>query len=302
MRIVRSSIWLALLLAGISVTTAHATQAPATGGIMLSPATATLSLAAGHAQEQARFTITNKYSTPISVHLDFDQTVTTPGAANSATKQLSVSPNDLTLMAGATATPTITLTDSAALAPGSQQVNLILTQQTTSGMNVSVIPSIRMPLIIIKQSGAITDFAISRLVYPHFALKLPKELSFTMSNTGNVIATPRGYVTIQDPRGRIVNKGVLNTASTALAPRSKLALQPPLTMLSHAWLPGDYQVAISYSIGGDAVAKIVTSHFFYLPLWQPLLLLLIGAIVYCAWQIWREYRQGNIADAEKSTS
>lgn len=293
MRTIKNSAWLMVLFLGLSMASSQLLQghaAATTGGIMLSPATITLSLPKGASQQQAQFTVSNKYDVAVSLHFSFDQSVTTPGVASSATKQLSITPGDLLLPAKSSASPTITLSASSTLPPGSQEIDLIITQETTTSTNVSIVPRIRMPLIVVKQDGAIMSFSISADSASHFRLKLPPMLKLTIHNTGNVVAVPHGYISIYDPRGRETSKGVINTASTAIAPGGQLHTQAIVAPLNKAWMPGTYKLRFSYGAGSDSPTRVTTMQFFYLPAWELLVLSLLAAGVYCGWRIVLELR------------
>lgn len=287
MRTTKNNPWLAGLLAVVTLLAAAPahTQATVQGGITISPATATLSLAPGQHQQQTSFTITNRYGSPITLHFDFAQAVGTPGVALSAVKQLDITPRDATVDAGSTVTPTLSLTDSPMLAPGSQQVNLTITQTAAAGGNVSVVPSIRIPLVVIKQAGALSRLSASSISKPGFAVQLPKSATFTLHNTGNVITIPHGYISLQDPRGQKVSKSVINTASAALLPGSQAQLAVSVIPLTHAWLPGMYRTVLTYGAGGGAPATTISTRFLYVPLWEILATALLGAFIYCVRQV-----------------
>jgi hypothetical protein len=286
---------LGVVLAGswFSAPVHAAQQTPAAGkpqaGVQITPATLTLSMAKGESQQSAEFALTNYYNTPITLNFSFGQRVATPGASVSATKQLGVSPTSVTIQPGATVKPVITLTDSKELAPGSQQVELIISQSAGASGNVSVIPSVRMPLITIKQDGAVAALSASNIGKPTFAFDIPKTATFKLENTGNIITIPRGFVTVTDPRGRVASQGVINTASAAIAPGGDLRLTTPLTMLHNALAPGIYKVQVSYGLGSGQAPKIATARFFYFPMWQLVLLLLAVAMVVNGRLIWREW-------------
>jgi len=293
MRTIKDNAWLMVLFLGFSAASSLLLQGHAAanaGGITLSPATLTLSLPKGASQQQAQFTVSNKYDVAVNLHFGFGQSVTTPGVTGSAAKQLSIAPDDLLLPAKSSASPTITLSASSALPPGSQEMDLIITQETTASTNVSIVPSIRMPLILVRQDGAITSFSISADSAPHFRLKLPSTLQLTIHNTGNVVAIPHGYISISDQQGRETGKGVINTASAAIAPGGRLYTQAVLTPLHKAWTPGTYKLHISYGAGSNSPASTATLQFFYFPAWELLVLGLLVAGVYCGWRIALELR------------
>lgn len=267
------------------------TQTTATpqAGVQITPATLTLSLAKGESQQSAEFSLTNHYAAPVTLNFSFGQTVATPGAKLSATKQLRTSPATVTIQPGATVNQSVVFTDSKDLAPGSQQVELIISQTPGASGNVSIIPSVRMPLVTIKQDGAFAALAASDINKPTFAFDIPKDASFKIENTGNITTIPRGFVTVTDPRGRVASRGVINTASVAIAPGGELRMSTPLTTLQNAIAPGLYKVQVSYGLGGGQAPKIATVQFFYFPMWQLALLLLAIAMVVTGRLIWKEW-------------
>lgn len=298
MRSVRSKLVLAAALsaalAGAWLSApAHAEQAEAgakpKAGVQISPATLTLDLAKGQSQQSAEFDLTNYYSTPITLNFTFGQSVATPGASESAVKRLGVSPASVVIQPGATAKPVVTLTDGKDLAPGSQQVELIISQTAGAGGNVSVIPSVRMPLVTIKEDGAFVALRISNISKPTFGFDIPKTTSFRLENTGNILTIPRGFITITDPLGRIASRGVINTASAAIAPGGDLHLSTPLTTLHNALTPGIYRVRVTYGQGGGHSTSVANASFFYFPMWQLALLLLAVAMVVNGRLIWAEW-------------
>jgi hypothetical protein len=278
---------LAALLAGLfRPGVASAAQTP--GGVTISPATLTLSLDRGSTAKTAEFGVTNTYSVPVVLRFSFDQPVATPNT-DSAVKHLSISTTEVTIAPNATVKPVVTLTDSKALAPGSQQAELVVSQVAAIGGNVSIIPSVRLPLAIVKQDGAVTALQVTGVSKPAFAFDIPTTVSYQVANTGNTTTIPRGYVSVQNPLGHEVSKGILNTASAAITPNSRLRMNTAMTRITDAWLPGMYRVQVTYGTGGGAAGKTVAASFFYLPVWQLVLLLLLAAMAYCGRQIWIEW-------------
>lgn len=274
-------------MAGLLLPCQAAAAAP-NSGITITPAALTLDLAKGQQTQTTTITIANHYQAAVTLHGGLAQPVATPGTA-SALSRLRLTPTDLTIPADGSAKMTVTVSDSVKLTPGSQQIDLVLTQLATPSNSVSVVPSIRLPLIVIKEDGAITALSASTPSKPGFAFDLPEKVTVTIKNTGNMIAIPRGYVQVLDPRGREVSKGIVNGASVAVVPGSQLRTNIDMTTLDHAWLPGTYRVRLAYGTGGGAAATLVSASFFYLPVWQILLILLLGALAYTGYQIWVEW-------------
>jgi hypothetical protein len=283
-----------LLAAVLAVTPARGFAAAATtaaqpqGGVTVTPAALTLTLKKGTEAAHSNFTIANSYRTEVALHFSFAQPVQTPGA-RSALSNVQITPQDVVVPAGASAVQTVTLTDSSSLAPGSQQLELVMTQQIAPGAGtVSIVPSIRLPLATVKEEGAVTSFAAAVQNTPAFSLTIPPAVLIVVRNTGNMAAVPRGYVSITDPRGREVSKGVLNTGSQAVTPGNSLRLSTHMVMVDHPWPPGPYHVQVFYGSGGGQQASLASVRMVYLPVWQILLAALIVAIIICIRQIWVE--------------
>lgn len=78
---------------------------------------------------------------------------------------------------------------------------------------------------------------------------LPQTLNFVFDNTGNIQATPRGYVAITGPRG-LINKTVINSESALVLPGTQRLIQTPLNLRSFLQLPGIYTVRTYYKYQG----------------------------------------------------
>ncbi len=249
------------------------------GGVSISPATLTLNLAAGSQQQTAGFTLTNRYDQPITLHFGFEPPAQAPKGVNPA-KYLTISYSDITIRAGEATSQTVTLHDSTQLSPGSQLADLVVTQFGAGASNVSIMPSIRLPLVLVKQDGAVSSINLASLKTPFFGLFVPGNATAIFQNTGNMIAIPRGTITITAPDGTVVRRGVLNVSSQAVSPGGKLSLSAPLDRLAHANLPGVYRISVSYGLGGGQKTVVASDWFFYIAWWHLLALAMLGAIIY----------------------
>jgi hypothetical protein len=270
------------LAVGMGLAAMWAQQVIAQGGLTLSPATATLTLDKGTKEQQATFRLVNHYNAPLTLGFAFTQAANAlPDAADPKT-YLAVKRSKLTLAAGQTATQTIIFKDSAALQPGSHAVDLVITQSSGAQTGVGVLPGIRMPLTVVKADGAISDIAMSGFGALRFAYDLPGSLSATLHNSGNMVAIPRGFITVTGPGGSVVSQGVLNTASLAVTPGKDIALTTPLTKLKNALWPGMYHATLSYGLGGGRQAKTTSFSFVYVAWWHVVALAAAVAAGYVA--------------------
>jgi hypothetical protein len=279
---------LVFIVAACTVTSpaaaARAPQSPSNpNGITITPAALSLTLAKGQKETSTSFGITNRYPVAVTLQLQFERSQQQLQAKDPR-PQLSMSHRTLSIAPGETAQEAITLRDSNDFAPGSQLVDLVITQQSSAGQGVGILPSVRLPISLIKIEGAITSLNVQTISGGGAAMSLPSTVAVTIRNTGNMVAIPHGTVTIMAPGGKIVGKGALNVASRAISPDAEQTLQTPITSLGAGILPGNYRIAVSYGLGGDTGSETAITSLLYAAWWHIAVLLGIGA---AAWYVIR---------------
>ncbi|HSX17585.1 MAG TPA: hypothetical protein VLH86_05815 [Patescibacteria group bacterium] len=274
---------MAAVLAGAA--TRSSLAAPASGGVTISPAAPTLELKKGEQQATAKFMVTNNYPATITLHFAFEQSANNPLHVADPRGQLSLAGSDITLEPGKGAEQVLTLRDDQAMTPGSQSVDLVVSQQGVSGQNgVGVLPSMRLPVTLIKDDGAVTSLGSATIAGPSLAMGVPSAVNVTLHNTGNMNVIPRGVVTVESPTGAVLAKGVLNEASKAVSPGAAITLATKLTILGGATVPGSYTLRVSYGQGGDAAAQTAATQFVFVAWWHIAVVL---AFAYAGWFIVR---------------
>ncbi|HEV7454428.1 MAG TPA: hypothetical protein VGO07_04155 [Candidatus Saccharimonadales bacterium] len=271
-----------LLLSGVLVLLAGAAmqataQAASPGSITVTPAAVRLELAKGSTVATATVNITNNYSSDMALHFAFEKPRQNTGATDTARAHLLFNDPDATIAAGATYQQVITLNDAANITPGSQPVDMVVTHSGLPGQGIGVLPSMRLPLTVIKQDGAVTSLGLTNIAGPSVAMRIPATITVTLRNTGNMIAIPRGVVMVQSPSGNLLASGVLNEASLAVTPGAGITLTAKLTRLGSATLPGSYSVHVAYGLGGDSAAAHTAKQFIFVAWWQPLAVLAAAA-------------------------
>jgi len=263
----------------------------AAAGLTISPAALTLSLPADAGTQTAEFSLANQYSIPVTLNFAFEPRIGAGSSQVSPKDYLSVGQAHITLEANQTASQTIRLTDSARLAPGSQLADLVITQVDAAAPNVGVLASVRLPLTIIKEDGAIGAISAKRFGSGWLYLSLPQLRSVSFYNNGNLVAIPRGTVTITGPGGHVVRQGVLNVSSAALAPGESLGVSASLTTLAPTRWPGLYHLQLSYGLGGGRVMGTASRQFLYVAWWHLALLVLLGVTAYGTIRLGPQLRQ-----------
>jgi hypothetical protein len=257
---------LVLTLTGSSVLAAEQ------GGITIAPATLTLTLEEGETEKVGGFEITNGYDVPIGLTFVFED--------SSAAKILSVSQPSVTLGPGQTVRQLATLNDNLTLQPGSQQATLVVSVAAVSDANVTVSPSVRLPIVIVKQSGAVTSINIANVSQQALRITPPGSIEATVVNDGNMIAIPRGTVTVTGPGGLVISQGVLNTASQAVTPGNSLVLTTTMTNVGSAVWPGVYRTNVSYGLGSGQTVRTAGKSYLYVAWWHILTFILLAIAIY----------------------
>lgn len=279
MRTAISKLVVAAALAVAVWALAPASSVRAETGLTITPATLTLTLAKGQTEKTVEFLITNHYDRLVTLNFAVE-----PGAGaaegTDPGRNIHVRQNFVMLEPDKSLKQAVTLTDNKQLPPGSTLAELVITQSNTTGASVGVRSSIRLPLVLVKEDGAVRALALAGLDGPGLSLSMPGSLTTTIHNSGNVVAIPRGFVTITAPGGQVLSSGALNTASLAAGAGDRLALQTPLNKVASPLWPGVYQVHLSYGPGGGQAAQTSSTWFLYVAWWHLALMLGLTAAAY----------------------
>jgi hypothetical protein len=257
--------------------------AQASAGITVTPATLTLNLVPDSQEQTATFTVTNHYEGPIQLRFSFEPRIDAPDTNSNPINQLSITQPDIILQANETTQQVITVRDNDSLSPGSHLADLVISQISIAGSNVSVQPSVRLSLVIVKQAGAVASLNATKVSVPIFGLMMPDSVAVTIHNKGNVITIPRGVVTISGPGG-VARRGALNVASLAVSPGRDLAFETPLHELAGMRWPGIYRATVNYGLGGDQASLTTERLFIYVAWWHAAGAVLLFLVAYLAVQ------------------
>jgi hypothetical protein len=269
------AIAITLLLAAAAVYAAPAAQQ---GSIRITPAVIRLELAKGASEVRTTVTLTNTYAAAVTLQFHLSNTSQNiPGNVDPVTL-VTIDDGTVTIPANGSTTQTLTLRDSNKLSPGSQALELVVTQQSAGGQGVGIQPAVRLPVNIIKTDGAVTSLGPMSIVGPSFATQTPTTVDVTVKNTGNMMAIPRGSITIRDPHGKEVGHGVINVASAAVMPGKSLTIPVSITTAGSAVLPGSYQIQALYGLGGDSAERTSQTNYTFIG-WQHAA---ITAVAACA--------------------
>ncbi len=273
-------------------TSAYQSAQRKSSGITISPAFQQVSIAANQPSVQYDFTVTNnsnsEYEFALSV-VDFGSLDDTGGVlfVGNGQKSLSyryaLSPwvtlerDRIVVAAHATEKVPITVVNKESLSPGGHYGAVLVTPTDTGDSQKVQIDQVISSLLFVKKLGG----EVYRLNLVHSSISnrifaLPGTVDVRFQNSGNVHVIPRGLVTITDPRGTVVKRGVINADSGIALPETFRELKTPLETLSPAWLPGRYTLTTSYRYDDQTKNTTVTSTFWY---FDGRLLLIVVAVL-----------------------
>lgn len=281
----------ALLAASISIPD-HA-AAKAVGGITVSPALQSTTISHDQASKSFDFSITNNDPLEQELHLsaiDFGSLDDTGGVLFLGPEKalnykyglahwITLEKDVVVLRPHETQKVIVTITNKDSLAPGGHYGAIMVTPMldhasTKQSTQVNQVASAL--LFLTKEGGTHYSMKLTGFNFNTWALALPGTTTSRFQNDGNVQVIPRGLVTITDPRGRIVKKGIINSDSGLALPESFREFMTPLSPVAAAYTPGVYHARISYYYEGQVTAQQTQdTRFYYINGWYGVCLIVV---------------------------
>lgn len=199
---------------------------------------------------------------------------------------ISLPQDSITVDAHSKETLTITINDRQDLSPGGHYAAVVA--QADKG-NAKIkgatqfTPALASLLLLRKTGGEIFNLSLKDVSWPYRFIQFtyPKKIALTFQNEGNIHVVPRGRIEIYDLFGRLVHKGILNTASQYVFPSSRRTIEVPLNRVSFT-LP--FSIDHIVIKGNDSLNKVSYSYretYIYInPLAGGVLILFVCAICY----------------------
>ena len=98
-------------------------------------------------------------------------------------------------------------------------------------------------------------------------------MDIVFQNTGNMYTIPRGYVSIRNPHGEEVGKGIINSESQRVFPQKTRKISFVMKTFSHMFLPGWYTASLHTRYDGMDDFTVQDIKIFVFP-WQSAAVLL----------------------------
>lgn len=233
----------------------------APGGITLSPPLRDITLGPGLLEADADITLTNNTNQQITAKLKLvdlkalgqfgGNTLGQAGLSDSygLADWMTLPGGDrLLIPAGKTVTAAVSIVNRPDLTPGGHYGAIIVTPETSDTVQSDVgISQQLVSLVFVKKLGGEKyGLDLQEVKVKNSQNSLPESVDLTFVSTGNVHVTPRGYVEIRDPKGRLVSKAIINPDSLLLLPGSSRLLTGLFQPVENSNRSGTYKVTAFY--------------------------------------------------------
>lgn len=192
----------------------------------------------------------------------------------------------LTLSPGETQSVQVTIENRETLSPGGHYGAIVFKAGedagTESGENVIAVSQLFSVLVFAKKiGGEVYDLKLKTEEYPQSYFSLPETIRLRFQNAGNVHLVPRGIVTLSDPLGRVVRKGIINEESAIILPETLRVYPSSFKAVERVFMPGRYTLSIQYRYDGQEAFTETKRSFVFVPL--PVTIVVLGVLAFVIW-------------------
>lgn len=276
-------------------------------GITITPAFQDIVLDQTGQEVEFFATVTNDTTNPVTLRLsvlDFgslDESggVAFLGASNDLERKYSLASwmrpekDVVTTVPGETQKIKVTIENRDSLGPGGHYGALTFTTEDVTqsdGNNNIAVKQLFSSLVFVKKiGGEIYSLDLSEKEFSYNLMRLPEKIRLRFRNDGNIHLVPRGIVTVTDPLGRLVAKGIINEESALILPETFRVYPVRLKSLATQFMPGRYTFDIAYRYDGREEFSTVTLTANFIP--AIVLVLVLVSVAGIGWYAIRKYRQ-----------
>lgn len=264
------------MLASISGPASSAAASSSTSGITVSPPVKQIEIGPGLLQAFTDVIVTNNspytYTAKINLYdfsalgenggVSLDQAGSKFGLANWMSLP---GGNSLTLAKGQSQDIKVVINNRSDLTPGGHYGAVVLTstsQTSQSNNNVGFNQQVASLVFLNKTGGEVYGLQLSSISRDPLS-GMPNDISLAFKSTGNVYVVPHGYVDVIDPKGKLIERGIINQQDTILmqgTTRQYVTLMQPVTNPN---LKGKYKLMVHYRHDGQNGYSISTYEFLY---------------------------------------
>jgi hypothetical protein len=178
----------------------------------------------------------------------------------------------------------ITVHNADKLTPGGHYGAVLVNQIGTAVGNVQLRPILSSLIFVTKMGGEHYDLGLDAIRLRANWLQLPGSVQLRFHNIGNVHAVPRGIVSVIDPRGREIERGIINQASAITLPESFRLYAVGLNQIGLARWPGRYSVKVQYRYDGYGSFATKTTSFYFVNL--PAIAIVVLLVILLFGVVW----------------
>ena len=264
-------------------------------GLTVTPVFQEVTLATDEAEARFSITLTNQTDGPLVLRpsvvdfgsLDESGGVAFLGASDNLVRKYSLASwmrpekDIVSLEAGESEDLRVVIENRESLSPGGHYGAVLFTignEEADAKENVVAVNQLLSVLVFAKKEGGeiyrlnILDRTRERSML--FGLS---QTSLRFQNEGNVHIVPRGIVTLTDPLGRVVEKGIINTESSLVLPESQRTFVTKLSLVTPLLIPGRYTLITDYRYDGQEAFESATDTIVLLP-WPTFVAILVLGI------------------------
>jgi hypothetical protein len=295
---------------------ANPASSPTPSGITLSPAVVQTAVQADETEHKLEFKVTNNKKIEQTINIttaDFNTLDESGGLVFVGTNPsklqkkyglatwITLPQSAITLKPKETSVVTAIVVNQDSLASGGHYGALLLglddNSGNTKGNNKVALHPIASSLLFINKIGGDTHkLKLTDVYSSHNIFNLPSTVTLRFYNDGNTHLIPRGTVSVTDPHGKLISKGVINEDSAIILPETYRRYSIPLNNISTATIPGKYKTTVDFRFDGiDQFRTYQTSRFLListLVLFVIVIVVIIGLITVLFYSKNRKIRFG----------
>jgi hypothetical protein len=142
------------------------------------------------------------------------------------------------------------------LSPGGHYAAVILKVENEEGSienltEVAFEESLSALIFVRKLGGEIYDLKLNSQDMEKNIFSLPSSIKLRFQNSGNVHITPRGIISVNDPFGMEIAKGIINQESSFILPETFRIFPVDLKENFSPFWPGKYKIKVNYRFDGE---------------------------------------------------
>ena len=264
-------------------------------GLTVTPVFQEVTLATDEAEARFSITLTNQTDGPLVLRpsvvdfgsLDESGGVAFLGASDNLVRKYSLASwmrpekDIVSLEAGESEDLRVVIENRESLSPGGHYGAVLFTIGNEEGdakENVVAVNQLLSVLVFAKKEGGeIYRLNLLDRTWERSLLFGLSQTSLRFQNEGNVHIVPRGIVTLTDPLGRVVEKGIINTESGLVLPESQRTFVTKLSLVTPLLIPGRYTLITDYRYDGQEAFESATDTIVLLP-WPTFVAILVLGI------------------------